>query len=216
MTRRKRIMADLLRVIPPPPNRTGLQRNGPIANETVTQESEGATIFLAMLIHEDLTRRIIHSFYETYNELGYGFLESVYERALAIALEDTGISVERQRPLSVHFRGHLIGAFRADLVVGDAVLLELKAARALDSSHKAQLINALKATDLEVGLLLNFGPRAEFKRVVYSNNTPTHNKKTGVFGHGICDDLPNPRDPRLTKRPLPFADAASSEGPPDA
>ena len=86
----------------------------------------GGTILLPMLIHEDLTRLIIHSFHETYNELGHGFLETVYERALAIALEDTGISVERQRPLSVHFRRHLIGAFRADLVVGDAVLLVTK------------------------------------------------------------------------------------------
>ncbi len=130
-----------------------------------------------MLIHEELTHRIIHLFYETYNELGHGFLESVYERALAIALEDMGISVERQRPLSVHFRGHLIGAFRADIVVADAVLLELKAARSLDSAHKAQLINALKATDLEVGLLLNFGPRAEFKRVVCSNSPPPPKKQ---------------------------------------
>ena len=150
-----------------------------------------------MPIHEDLTRRIIHSFYETYNELGHGFLESVYERALAIALDDVGIFVERQRPLSVHFRGHLIGAYRADIVVADAVLLELKAARSLDLSHKAQLINALKATDLEVGLLLNFGPRAEFKRVVYSHSTPTHKEatqeKTGVDGHGIREDPPNPR-----------------------
>ncbi len=123
-----------------------------------------------MLINEDLTQHIIHSFYEIYNELGYGFLESVYERALAIALEDMGISVERQRPLSVHFRGHLIGTFRADLVVADAVLLELKAVRTLDVPHKAQLLNALRATDLEVGLLLNFGPRPEFKRVVCSHH----------------------------------------------
>ena len=130
-----------------------------------------------MLINEDLTQHIIHSFYEIYNELGYGFLESVYERALAIALEDMGISVERQRPLSVHFRGHLIGTFRADLVVADGVLLELKAVRTLDVSHKAQLLNALRATDLEVGLLLNFGPRAEFKRAVCSNRTPTPKTK---------------------------------------
>jgi len=149
--------------------------------ETVTQGIRiGCTILLPMLIHEDLTRRIIHSFYETYNELGHGFVESVYERALAIALEDMGISVERQRPLNVHFRGHLIGAFRADLVVDDAVLLELKAARALDSYHKAQLINALKATNLEVGLLLNFGPRAEFKRVVCSNHAPTQETQAAI------------------------------------
>ena len=154
-----------------------------------------------MLIQEDLTQQIIHSFYQVYNELGYGFVESVYERALAIVMAEGARSVERQRSIKVHFRGHLVGTFRADLVVADAVLLELKAVRALEASHKAQLLNALKATDLEVGLLLNFGPRPEFKRVVCSHHIdfPSPNERPNrnpEMGAGLRDDPSHPRDPR--------------------
>ena len=122
-----------------------------------------------MLIHEDLTQQIIQVFYDVYNELGHGFVESVYERAFAIAMGEAGLSVERQRSISVHFRGRLVGTFRADLVVANAVLLELKAASNIVPSHQAQLVNALKATDLMVGLLFNFGPRPQFKRLVSTN-----------------------------------------------
>ena len=119
--------------------------------------------------HQELTRKIIGVFYEVYNELGHGFLESVYEAAMPIALREAGLKVETQVPIGVYFRGNRVGDFRADLMVENAVLLELKAARALDSSHEAQLLNYLRATEIEVGLLLNFGIKPEFKRLAFDN-----------------------------------------------
>jgi GxxExxY protein len=119
--------------------------------------------------HQDLTRKIIGVFYEVYNELGHGFLESVCEAAMLIALREAGLKAEPQMPIAVYFRGNRVGDFRADLMVENAVLLELKAARALDSSHEAQLLNYLRATEIEVGLLLNFGTKPEFKRLAFDN-----------------------------------------------
>ena len=121
------------------------------------------------LKHRDLTKKIIGVFYDVYNELGHGFLESVYERALVIALGATGIGVERQVPIAVWFRGQQIGDFRADLFVEGKVALELKAARTIDEAHEKQLLNYLRATDIEVGLLLNFGIKPQFRRLVYEN-----------------------------------------------
>ncbi len=117
----------------------------------------------------ELTEKIIGVFFDVYNELGHGFLESVYLEALALALTATGLRVDRQVPLAVWFRGNLIGEFRADLLVENSVILELEAVRTLDPSHEAQLLNYLRATDVEIGLLLNFGPKPEFKRLVYDN-----------------------------------------------
>jgi GxxExxY protein len=121
------------------------------------------------LAHEELTGEILSAFYLVYNELGYGFLESVYEAALTIALERSGLRVCRQAELQVWFQGQRVGKFRADLMVEDRVIVELKAARTLEASHIAQLLNALRATEIEVGLLLNFGPKAEFKRMAFAN-----------------------------------------------
>ena len=121
------------------------------------------------LKHRELTEKIIGAFYDVYNELGHGFLESVYEQALAIALAQAGMKVERQVAAAVWFRGKQIGDFRADMVVDRSVLLELKAARTIDQAHEKQLLNYLRATDIEVGLLLNFGARAQFRRLVYEN-----------------------------------------------
>ncbi len=121
------------------------------------------------LKHRDLTQKIIGVFYDVYNELGHGFLESVYERALVIALDATGVRVERQVPISVWFRGQQIADFRADLLVEGKVTLELKAARTIDEAHEKQLLNYLRATDIEVGLLLNFGIKPQFRRLVYEN-----------------------------------------------
>jgi len=115
--------------------------------------------------HEEITRRIIKVFYDVYNELGRGFLESVYEQAMAIALREGGLAVTQQAPITVHFRGHLVGDFRADLLVEGAVIVELKAARAIDVAHQAQLMNYLRATEIEVGLLLNFGPKPRVQTV---------------------------------------------------
>ena len=122
------------------------------------------------LQHESLTDQVLGAFYEVYRELGFGFLESVYEAALTMALEDRGLRVARQVDILVSFPSRVIGKFRADLLVEDRVLLELKAARTLESAHEAQLLNALKASAIEVGLLLNFGPSPQFKRMVFSSN----------------------------------------------
>jgi GxxExxY protein len=119
--------------------------------------------------HQELTQVIIQVFYEVYNELGHGFLESVYQEAMLIALRQKGMTVEAQRPMPVWFRGGKIGDFRPDLIVGDAVVVELKAARTLEPVHEAQLLNYLRASELEVGLLLNFGPAPKIKRMVFAN-----------------------------------------------
>jgi GxxExxY protein len=122
----------------------------------------------SMYLHQELTRRIIGAFYDVYNELGFGFLEAVYERALALSLEQAGLRVSAQVPVTVWFRGHDVGTFRADLVVEDVVVVELKAVTVLDKIHDTQLLNLLKSTDIEVGLLLNFGRRAQIKRLVFT------------------------------------------------
>ena len=119
--------------------------------------------------HKDITDKIIRVFYEVYNELGHGFLESVYERSLEIALNSLGLKVCRQIEIPVWFRGKPVGDFTADMLIEDCILLELKAARSLDSSHQAQLLNYLRATEIEVGLLLNFGLKPEFKRLIFDN-----------------------------------------------
>lgn len=119
--------------------------------------------------HSDLTEKIIGTFYEVYNELGFGFLESVYENSLAIALREQGLEIHQQIAVPVWFRGKQVGDFDADILVNRLVFLELKAVRAIDPAHVAQLMNYLKATDIEVGLLLNFGPKPEFKRIVFGN-----------------------------------------------
>jgi GxxExxY protein len=119
------------------------------------------------LRYKELTHLIIKSFYEVYNELGGGFLESVYENAMTLVLQQQGLQVETQKEIAVYFRGNLIGNFRADMVVEEKVLLELKAVRCLEPVHEAQLLNYLKATTIEVGLLMNFGNEPAFKRLVY-------------------------------------------------
>ncbi len=122
------------------------------------------------LKHGDLTDGIIRVFYGVYNELGYGFLESVYQSALVIALAEAGLNAQSQVPIPVWFRGRMVGEYRADLLVDNTILLELKAARALEKSHEAQLLHYLRATDIEVGLLLNFGMRPQFRRLLFDNN----------------------------------------------
>ena len=121
------------------------------------------------LKHGLITDKILKVFYEVYNELGHGFLESVYHRSLKLALESVGLRVASKVPIPVWFRGIRVGRFEADLLVENCVLLELKAVRTLDSSHRTQLINYLRATEIEVGLLLNFGEKPEFKRVIFDN-----------------------------------------------
>jgi GxxExxY protein len=118
-------------------------------------------------------------FYDVYNELGHGFLESVYQRSLAHALESSGLEVRAQVKIPVWFRGQRVGQFEGDLLVNDSVLLELKVANCLALSHSSQLLNYLRATDIEVGLLLNFGLKPEFKRLILDNASKSNRKLTG-------------------------------------
>ena len=122
------------------------------------------------LLHGDFTDKIIGVFYKVYNELGYGFLESVYHKARIIGLREAGLRVEEEVPVPVSFHGVSVGDFRADLLVEDRVLLELKAVRLLDKAHEAQLLHYLKATPIEVGRLLNFGIRPQFRRLLFDND----------------------------------------------
>ena len=121
------------------------------------------------LKHELLTSKIIAVFYEVYNELGHGFLESIYEDAMEIALKDAGLVVQRQLRIPVYFRGRLLAEHRADLMVEGAVIVENKCARAFDAAHEAQLLHYLRATNVEVGLLFNYGIKPEFRRLVFDN-----------------------------------------------
>ena len=121
------------------------------------------------LLHGDLTREILGGFYHVYGKLGYGFAESVYQRALPIALAARGLRSEREVPLTVRFEGMVVGEYRADLVVESKVIVETKVADHIVHVHEMQLLNYLRATGLAVGLILNFGPRPSFKRMVLSN-----------------------------------------------
>ena len=147
--------------------------------------------------HKDTTEKIIGVFYEVYNELGHGFLESVYERSFEIALSSIGLNVCRQIEIPVWFRGHQVGAFIADMLVESSVLLELKAARTLDLSHQAQLLNYLRATEIEVSLLFNFGLKPEFKRLIFDNPRKSLRGKPGIsvadllIGDGKLDVPPD-------------------------
>ena len=119
-----------------------------------------------------LTGRVIGLFYDVYNELGFGFLESVYQEAMCVALRDASLAFVSQPLLTVRFRGRAVGDFRPDLVVCSSIVVELKAARQLDPAHAAQVLNYLKATGLEVGLLLNFGARPVVRRYAFSRDAP--------------------------------------------
>ena len=129
------------------------------------------------LLHAELTEKIIGVYYDVYNEVGHGFLETVYRKAMQIALAEAGLLVQNEFPIPVWFRGQEVGIFRADLLVANCILLELKAVAALDRAHEAQLLHYLRATAIELGLLLNFGgTKPQFRRLVFQNE----NKKTRV------------------------------------
>ena len=122
------------------------------------------------MLHEELTNTIICAFFKVYNTLGHGFLEKVYENALVIELKKYGLSVTQQVSVKVFYEGEQVGDYFADIIVNGMVILELKAAESLKNEHFAQLTNYLKATDMEVGLLLNFGKKPEFKRIILTND----------------------------------------------
>jgi len=119
--------------------------------------------------HKDITEQIIRAFYTVYNTLGYGFLEKVYQNALVIELRKLGLEVIPEACIKVYYNGQVVGEYFADLLVAGVVLVEIKAVRTLAPEHEAQLLNYLKATPYEVGLLLNFGPKPQIKRNVYDN-----------------------------------------------
>ncbi len=119
--------------------------------------------------HTDITEKIIKAFYIVYNTLGFGFLEKVYENAMFIELRNMGLFVEKQRRVKVFYEGQEVGDYFADLIVDEKVIIELKASEALCEVHEFQLINYLKATEIEVSLLLNFGKKPEFKRKIFTN-----------------------------------------------
>lgn len=131
---------------------------------------EVKTINSQNLKHKDTTDKILHAFFKVvYPALGFGFLEKVYENAMVIALRQMGLKVEQQVKIVVYFAGRVVGEYFADLVVEGCVIIELKAVQNLLEEHEAQLLNYLRATQYEVGLLLNFGPQPRFRRKVFDN-----------------------------------------------
>jgi GxxExxY protein len=127
------------------------------------------------MLHEELTGKIIGAFYTVYNTLGHGFLEKVYENALVLELRKQGMIAEQQKRIDVFYAGQRVGEYFADIIVEGCVVLELKAAEAIAPEHEAQLINYLKGTALEVGLLLNFGPKPQFVRRIFTNDQKSIN-----------------------------------------
>jgi len=122
------------------------------------------------LKHKELTDVILKTFYEVYNELGYGFLEKVYQNSLYLELKNKGLNVEAQKRIAVFYKGVEVGEYYADLIVEDTIILELKAAEYIVKDFENQILNYLRATECEVGLLLNFGKKPEFKRKIFENN----------------------------------------------
>ena len=133
------------------------------------ENADGRGDCLGEFRHLEITRQIVGVFFEVYGELGYGFLESVYRTAMCIALRQKGLAVEREVELQARFRGQAIGTFRADLLVENLVVVELKAARNIDQAHIAQGLNYLRCTFIETGLILNVGPRPQIRRLAFSN-----------------------------------------------
>ncbi|AWK03433.1 GxxExxY protein [Flavobacterium crocinum] len=128
------------------------------------------------LLHKEISKSILKIFYDVYNQLGYGFLEKVYQNAMYFELKAQGYKVEPQKQIKVYFKNQLVGEFYADLLIENTIIVELKACEYLISSHIAQLVNYLKSTEIEIGLLLNFGETPEFKRVIYTNNRKSNLK----------------------------------------
>lgn len=125
---------------------------------------------MSELKHSEITGKIIKTFYKVYNALGYGFAEKVYENSMFLELSQLGFKVEQQKPINVFYMNKLVGEYFSDLVIEDCVIIELKANESLSSANEAQLLNYLKATKIEVGLLLNFGQKPDYKRKYFTND----------------------------------------------
>lgn len=134
------------------------------------------------MLHEAVTSDIINAFYQVYNTLGYGFLEKVYENAMAKELARRGHRVKQQTPIQVYYLNEAVGEYFADIMIEDKIILELKVAEAISPAHEAQLINYLKATGIQVGFVFNFGPQATFKRKIFTKgDTQTHKQPVTGF-----------------------------------
>ena len=121
-------------------------------------------------LHSDITGEILNAFYAVYNELGYGFLERVYKNALYKELKSRGFKCSTEQHIPVYYQGEIVGDYYADIIVNDIIIIELKAIKQIQPEHEAQLMNYLRATDIEVGLLLNFGSMPQNKRIVFTND----------------------------------------------
>ncbi|MBK9357739.1 MAG: GxxExxY protein [Bacteroidales bacterium] len=122
------------------------------------------------MMYEDKSDKVINAFYKVYNRLGYGFLEKVYQNALLIELQSMGFDVKSQYPIKVYYEEYEVGEYYADILVDNCIIVENKAMEALREEHECQLINYLKATDIEIGLLFNFGKKPDFKRKIFTND----------------------------------------------
>jgi GxxExxY protein len=150
------------------------------ANDLRGQNHHYKNNTIMLLIHEALTDEIIKAYYNVYNILGFGFLEKVYQNAMFLELRHKGFYVEVQKQIKVQFKGVFVGEYYADFIINEKVIIELKAAECLVKENEAQLINYLRGTNIEVGLLFNFGKKPEFKRKVFTNNI----KSTLILAHG--------------------------------
>jgi GxxExxY protein len=130
-----------------------------------------------MLLHQALTEQILDAFYEVYNELGYGFLEKVYQNALYFELKDRGFDAIPQRRCAVHYKTREVGEYFTDIIVNNLIILELKACETIRDEHEIQLQNYLKASNLEVGFVLNFGKEPEFSREIFTNDRKNIRRK---------------------------------------
>ena len=131
---------------------------------------------MSMILHEELTEQILEAFYEVYNELGYGFLEKVYQNALFFELKSRGFDVLPQKRCGVYYKGKEVGEYYSDIIVNDLIILELKAKECIIEEYKLQLLNYLKASSIEVGFVLNFGKKPEFSRKIFSNQNKNFNQ----------------------------------------
>jgi len=120
------------------------------------------------LEYKEITDKILNAFYTVYNELGYGFLEKVYENAMFIELTQNKLNCFRQKPIRVYYKNKIVGEYFADLVVEDKIIIELKAAETILKEHEHQLLNYLRSTEMNIGLLLNFGKKPEFRRKIFT------------------------------------------------
>lgn len=127
-------------------------------------------------LHSEITGEILNAFYDVYNELGYGFLERVYKNAMYKELRQRGFNCSTERSIPVYYKGELVGDYFADIIIENKIIIELKAVKQILPEHEAQLTNYLRATDAEVGLLLNFGPTPQKRRIVFTNDR----KKTHI------------------------------------